>query len=392
MAHASAVNAIPKMTSNVLPNGEASASSTFSSAPAWMAFDKNTNTATNAWVSGATTTGWVQYKFTQKILIAKYVIYPQVNSLTRAPRSWTLEGSDDGSTWETLDSRVDIAGWVNNVGKEFTIQTPKLKQYYRLNITANSGDASYLSLNELEMYELLYDHKLLFVNEGKLKSVIKPYLSNNLIPIMTSNTAPSGVASASSESASNYAAYYAFNGLKGTGNSWQSTTVQCWISYAFTEKKIVNAYALTSDTASRAGYMPKRWNFEGSNDGLNWEILDTRVDQTGWLEAETKTYAINNKKDFLSYRLNILDSNNNARVFLSELEMFYYSLGEIIELDKLDANEKDFLTHGANKFDEVIVIYDKNKKISTLHSSLGSGTAFEHLIDTSKRKINKIIF
>ena len=151
------------------------------------------------------TTGWIQYKFPYKIRIAKYEIYPQINLLNRAPKTWTFEGSDDGTNWEVLDTQNFIVGWASNVAKEFTIRNPKEKQYYRLNISANSGDPTYLSLNELGMYELIYDRKILLLNDGNLKSVVNPYRSGSLVPVMTSNIAPSGVASASSEYSSAYA-------------------------------------------------------------------------------------------------------------------------------------------------------------------------------------------
>lgn len=391
MAYASSVNTIPAMTSNTAPSGEASASSNYTSNPAYMAFDKNLNGSTGAWLSAAgTTTGWIQYKFPYKIIIAKYEIYPQLNLVNRAPKSWTFQGSDDGASWEVLDTQTNIAGWASNVAKEFTIRNPKEKQYYRLNISANSGDATYVSLNELGMYELVYERKILLLNEGKLKAIVNPHRSKNLVPVMTSNTTPSGVVRASSESASNYAAYLAFNGDKGVTNSWQSTTAQCWISYQFPVKNVVNVYNLTADTASRAGYMPKSWNFEGSNDGATWEVLDVRVDQVNWLELETKTFTFNNRKGFSMYRLNILDSNN-TRVFLQELELFYYNLGTIVDLDKATATEGDFLTYGSGSIDTGS-LFDRNTKITYSSSVLGNGKTFEQSIDTSKQKIKKITF
>ncbi|MGY5342923.1 discoidin domain-containing protein [Paenibacillus glucanolyticus] len=389
MAYASSVNVIPTMTSNTVPSGEASASSNFSSAPAYMAFDKNTSSPTQSWVSGATPTGWIQYKFPYKIRIAKYEIYSQINLINRAPKNWTFEGSDDGASWEVLDIQNNITGWANNVTKEFTIRNPKEKQYYRLNISANSGDPTYVSLNELGMYELIYDRKILLLNEGKLKAVVNPYLSGSLVPVMTSNVAPSGVASASSEYSSAYAPWYAFNGLK-SGNAWASNTVQCWISYRFPERKRVNVYSLTSDTASRAASMAKSWNFEGSNDGYNWTLLDSRTNEINWKVAETRTYSAKNREKFLIYRLNILDATG-SRVYLLEFEMFYDNQGTIVEIDKSVATEQDFLTYGS-EFVETGSLYDRNIKITYSSNVLGNGKTFEQSFDTSKQKLKRIAF
>ncbi|MCM3256971.1 discoidin domain-containing protein [Paenibacillus lautus] len=387
MAYASSVNAIPTMTSNTVPSGEASASSNYVNNPAYMAFDKNIG-ATAAWVSAAgTTTGWIQYKFPYKIIIAKYEIFPQNNLVNRAPKSWTFEGSDDGASWEVLDIQTNIVGWATNVAKEFTIRNPKEKQYYRLNISANSGDATYVSLNELGMYEIVYDRKILLLNDGKLKAVVNPYRSENLVPVMTSNVAPSGVASSSGDYSTNFAPWLAFNRLT-TSNAWASSALQCWISYRFADRKCVNVYKLTNDTAGRATNMAKTWNFEASNDGINWTILDSRTDEINWAEAETRTYLANNREHFFIYRLNILDAVG-SRVYLQKFEMFYDNQGTIVEIDKSVATEQDFLTYGS-EFVETGSLYDRNIKITYSSSVLGNGKTFEQSFDTSKQKLKRI--
>lgn len=390
MAYASSVNAIPAMTSNTAPSGEASASSNFYSAPAYMAFDKNSGSPTNAWVSAAGgIVGWIQYKFPYKIRIAKYDIYPQINLATRAPKSWTFEGSDDGASWEVLDIQNNITGWANYVAKEFTIKNPKEKQYYRLNISANNSEPTYVSLNELGMYELVYDRKILLLNEGKLKATVNPYRSDNLVPVMTSNVAPSGVASSSGDYSGSFAPWLAFNRLT-TGNAWASSSLQCWISYRFAEQTRVNVYQLTNDTAGRANNMAKKWNFEASNDGINWTILDSRTDEINWAEAETRTYLANNRKEFYIYRLNILEASG-SRVYLQKFEMFYDNQGTIVEIDKSVATEQDFLTYGSESV-ETGSLYDRNKKITYSSNVLGNGKIFEQSFDTSKQKLKRITF
>ena len=110
--------------------------------------------------------------------------------------------------------------------------------------------------------------------------------------------------------------------------------------------------------------MAKSWNFEGSNDGYNWTVLDSRTNEINWSEAETRTYLANNREEFYIYRLNILDSTG-SRVYLLEFEMFYDNLGTLVEIDKNVANEQDFLTFGS-EFVDTGSLYDRNIKIGFL--------------------------
>lgn len=147
-------NLIPIMTSNILPNGTASASSFYSTTPVFKAFDGNIAVSVNAWSTNGVTSGWLQYDFPSPKSILSYSIYPQVGYLLRSPKNWTFEGwNSTTSLWEILDTQVGITGWSDNVKKTFVFRNNKNYLKYRINVTVNSGDASYLAIQELEMYE-----------------------------------------------------------------------------------------------------------------------------------------------------------------------------------------------------------------------------------------------
>ncbi|MCC3379536.1 hypothetical protein JO375_08435, partial [Paenibacillus sp. UY79] len=67
-----------------------------------------------------------------------------------APKDWTFEGSNDGVTWNVLDTQSNITGWVDNTPKKFSFSNSNSYKNYRINITANNG-SQYLALSELEM-------------------------------------------------------------------------------------------------------------------------------------------------------------------------------------------------------------------------------------------------
>lgn len=140
-------NLIPKMTSNTLPSGVASASNEFSYA--YRSFDGDFATISSAWGSNETT-AWLRYDFLKPEVIEQYVIYPQTTATDRAPKDWTFEGSNDGITWNVLDTQSNITEWVDSTPKKFTFSNSNLYKDYRINITANNG-SQYITLGELEM-------------------------------------------------------------------------------------------------------------------------------------------------------------------------------------------------------------------------------------------------
>ncbi len=124
----------------------------------YMAFDKysaGSASGTDSWVTAATTTGWIQYQFGSAKTIGSYSIKSSYNYGSRAPQAWTLQGSNTGAfagEQVTLDTRSAQTGW-NNLGevRSFNIASPASYSYYRLNVTANNGDGTYLSLDEITL-------------------------------------------------------------------------------------------------------------------------------------------------------------------------------------------------------------------------------------------------
>ena len=63
----------------------------------------------------------------------------------------TIEGSNDGTNWTTLDSRSGVTWTVNQV-RTYTLSAPATYLYYRVNVTANGGYAGWLQITDLRMY------------------------------------------------------------------------------------------------------------------------------------------------------------------------------------------------------------------------------------------------
>ncbi len=97
--------------------------------------------------------GWVQYQFNNgnQFVVTKYTLTSANDFEERDPLNWVLSGSNDGSSWTTLDTRTgeDFASrWLT---REFTFENTEAYEYYRLEMTNNSG--TILQIGEWELFE-----------------------------------------------------------------------------------------------------------------------------------------------------------------------------------------------------------------------------------------------
>lgn len=107
-----------------------------------------------------------------------------------------------------------------------------------------------------------------------------------------------------------------------------SITFPVWNKFTFEVPETVKMYAVGSgnDDATKD---PKIWTFQGSNDGENWEILDSRVMPANfYIQAGNKYkllfyYEVANPKPFLHYRYHVTANSGHAtRYQISEFIMF----------------------------------------------------------------------
>jgi alpha-tubulin suppressor-like RCC1 family protein len=103
-----------------------------------------------AFHSSSIQTGIVTLNMPEKILLDSYELRHRPNANTsenHAPRDWTFEASNDGTTWDVLDTQANQSYSPDVQGDEASKRTytvsDNVTEYsrYRLNITANDGGA-----------------------------------------------------------------------------------------------------------------------------------------------------------------------------------------------------------------------------------------------------------
>ena len=138
--------------------------------------------------------------------------------------------------------------------------------------------------------------------------------NTGIVPIMTSNTTPVGVAFSNSFSTGNEP-YRAFDaptaGQAYFSQAYPSVSVPIHLGYEFTSAKVVIKYSYTAHSSSIL-YSPVDFTFEGW-DGTNWIILHTIV---GHNAITYTSPTLSNTTAYLKYRINVTKTGGyNFQIF-----------------------------------------------------------------------------
>jgi len=134
---------------NLAFSGTATASTyTQSSEDPSHAFDGDPGTK---WFATAAT-GWLQYDFgaNNAQTVKRYTV-SSADVATRDPKDWQFQGSQDASTWTTLDSQSGQLFANRQQQNTYNIGNTTAYRYYRLNITADNG-ATQVAVAELGLW------------------------------------------------------------------------------------------------------------------------------------------------------------------------------------------------------------------------------------------------
>lgn len=179
------------------------------------------------------------------------------------------------------------------------------------------NSATSFTLSEVDFEDGPY---LPFVGGG---TIVTPADHADAVPVMTSNTAPSGTASDSAASAN---AYKAFDKDKTTNVTFVGTSGWIQFQQAASAQVVVDAYFVTAYGDVAAGDLgggspgfpgtpgggnqvpamentPANWKFQGSNDGSTWVTIDAQNEQFGWSPGETRFFKTDNTTAYEYHRL-----------------------------------------------------------------------------------------
>ena len=80
-------------------------------------------------------TGWLVYETSAPVTIKKYALTSANDADGRDPKNWTVSGSNDGTTWTTLDTRTDESFESRFQTKEYSFSNDTAYKFFKLDIT-----------------------------------------------------------------------------------------------------------------------------------------------------------------------------------------------------------------------------------------------------------------
>ena len=94
--------------------------------------------------------GWIQYQANASYVVTGYTITSANDYPERDPLNWTLQGSNNGNNWATIDSRSGEDFPDRFQTRAFSFSNSTAYSYYRFNLSNNSG--TILQLGEIELF------------------------------------------------------------------------------------------------------------------------------------------------------------------------------------------------------------------------------------------------
>lgn len=148
---------VPIMTAPTSNNITVTASSKAADAnDGWKAFD---STDSSAWATATgTTTGWIEVDFGAPVVVNKYSI--KNANIARLPKNWTFQGWN-GTQWIILDTQSNINNWNTDGKLEFAFNNNEAFLKYKIDVTANNGDTSYLAITTMQLIQLTFSNLLI---------------------------------------------------------------------------------------------------------------------------------------------------------------------------------------------------------------------------------------
>ena len=185
-------------------------------------------------------------------------------------------------------------------------------------VSADSSAMTYIGQNNYCANALIADETWC---EALANSEYAKFVFNIYVPIMTDNTHPSGVASASSIYAgdvSNYGAWRAFDGNDVGGTPLASTQQAShgWFQYQFTEPVIIKAVHYKGQDSLWSSRNPSGY-LQGSNDGATYD----NIKAVNYRSAQVVNDAIENTNSYNRYRF--YNSSSSSEYLTAATIQFY---------------------------------------------------------------------
>ncbi|CZT56923.1 Beta-L-arabinobiosidase precursor [Eubacteriaceae bacterium CHKCI005] len=261
-------------------------------------FDYNTNSKyVTSTVGTAEQPLTLSFRLKKACETTEYTIASGNDEDGRDPLSWTLYGSSDGADWKVIDKQKNVTFNNRQQKLTFAIAQPGTYQWFKLEIVGNHG-APMTQFSEVQM-------------RGVLPGCATPYIDMSTLdgdPDFNENEGKDKL--------------FDFD----TGSKYVTSTIPVdgktvSVSFALTKPFVIDTYIMGSgpDMPNRN---PMDWTLYGSNDGDQWDELDSREGETFRIERDLRSFSFENHTAYQQYKLVISKINGATDVTqFSELHL-----------------------------------------------------------------------
>lgn len=274
-----------------------------------------------------------------------------MNDLSSIPEeAWSQLGSTFDILTYTDSGKTNESFTVEYQDKEKVSRTATLKAVPHNKLIMPKGDIEIGSLEKVTLNATVPGDgvlKVIVSGDGGVTWKSVKGGGSNAIPIMKSDTSPSGIASASSIENSNTSAWKAFdNGADYNLWSTSNGILSGWLAYEFPLPTVITEYIIKG----AGSYSPYSWSFEGFN-GVGWDVLDVR-DEVTFNGYEIKSFTFTNIKQYKKYRINVSKNGGNTS-YLRISELMMVESNALNEINPKEFNEikaNGLSVHDINNF------------------------------------------
>lgn len=265
------------------------------------------------------------------------------DALKRLPKSWRLQGSNDGTTWQTLDEIGGFVDWElvdlgdgtvdnpnNHYRAYFAIANSVAYRQYRLSISELNG-AEYFQLSEMQLLGYVdagVAGHVGLVTEGNAIDVTANAARGSFVPVISVSEYDQTSADVSAGSVENLfdrnwlgdtaSPFLARMGRDGDERAYAPLKVGYEIpaTYLPGQEIVLKSYSLISRTDRYSQYQqraPKSWSLDGQSPDGRWITIDRRKDFVDWqVDEERKLYYATcdisgNRLAFRNYRIRFVE-------------------------------------------------------------------------------------
>lgn len=137
---------------------------------------------------------------------------------------------------------------------------------------------------------------------------LRPGGTTNPVPVMTSNTTPSGTVTSSDSVTEAYKVF-----ARDPGKVVLSMADRGWVGYQFPNALVIDGYMLQApNDNSKNDDMPAQWVIEASDNGTDWAVLDTQDGEVDWASSEWRRFSFANTKAYNFYRFRFTEGGGST--------------------------------------------------------------------------------